>query len=151
MKVFTKFFLAGIFSMLLFLSATSSYAQYCAASGPVCSTPASSHINSVIVTGGFNNPSPCGDGTPASPGYSDFTVSVLPIDMAIGSAYTISVTEGNAQPGDVCQAWIDFNGDNDFTDVGDTITMTGNGSTGFNGTVNAVSYTHLTLPTKRIV
>jgi len=55
--------------------------------------------------------------------YTDYTH--LSTQMYIGAGYSISVINGDAYSGDQCGVWVDWNGDEDFNDVDETIVMSG--------------------------
>jgi hypothetical protein len=55
--------------------------------------------------------------------YTDYTH--LSTEMYIGAGYSISVINGDAYSGDQCGVWVDWNGDEDFNDVDETIVISG--------------------------
>jgi hypothetical protein len=87
---------------------------YCSASSSNCNYE---HISNVQV-GTINN----NTGNTCS-GYSDYTS--MSTTMVIGGSYPITVTNGTPYSDDQCGIWIDWNGDEDFYDAGETITVTG--------------------------
>ena len=68
--------------------------------------------------------------------YTDFT-SVAAADLSPGGNYTVTITQGTCRGNYTrrSNAWIDFNGDGDFTDAGEMLS-TGNGSG-----VNVINFT----------
>jgi hypothetical protein len=108
-----------ILTFLVALSIGSVYGQsYCTA-GP--SSTADSEITGVSIVGdsysisNFSNS--CG-----TPGVQDFT-STDSTDLSRGSTYSISIIMGtcNGTYSGALSAWIDFNGDGDFTDSGEQL------------------------------
>ncbi|MCE5341817.1 MAG: GEVED domain-containing protein [Planctomycetaceae bacterium] len=63
------------------------------------------------------------DNSTGSTGYADYTS--LSTSMNIGTSYPITVTNGKPYENDQCGIWIDWNHDNDFDDIGETITTAG--------------------------
>jgi hypothetical protein len=86
---------------------------YCAASA------ACDEYISGVQVGSINN-----TGTSCSGGYASYTT--METTMEIGKSYTITVTNGYPYPEDRCGIWVDWNQDFDFTDAGETITVSGN-------------------------
>jgi len=68
-------------------------------------------------------------------GYLDLTA--ISTDMEIGQSYAITVTNGPPNySGDRCTVWIDWNHNDDFTDAGEAITMSGSPGIGpYTGTI----------------
>ena len=64
--------------------------------------------------------------------YTDYTY--LSTEMYIGYDYSITVTNGDPYSGDQCGVWVDWNADEDFDDVNETIVMSGGPGT-FTGTI----------------
>ena len=54
--------------------------------------------------------------------YSDFTSQAI-ADLNTGQSYSINIMQGTCQDDydRFCNAWIDFNGDGDFTDAGEAL------------------------------
>jgi hypothetical protein len=50
--------------------------------------------------------------------------------MTIGSGSPITVTNGNGYSSDYCAIWVDWNGNGDFTDAGESVTVTGSPGVG---------------------
>ncbi len=85
--------------------------DYCDASGGC-----DEYISNVTF-GDINNSSSCDN-------YHDYTN--LSTILSAGQSYPISITNGNLNyPSDQCGIWIDWNQDQDFDDVGETITVSG--------------------------
>jgi len=59
----------------------------------------------------------------SSGGYASYTS--LWTAMTIGTGYQIAVANGFFISGDQCGIWVDWNKDQDFTDAGETLTVTG--------------------------
>ncbi len=90
---------------------------YCGASGGCSSAPGSLNIDSVEV-GDISN-----TGTGCS-GYTDYTS--MSTTMEIGQDYPITVVNGDPyDQDDQCGLWVDWNQDEDFSDAGETIALTG--------------------------
>jgi hypothetical protein len=91
-----------------------------------CSAGASvqdEYISNVTV-GSINNTTGWSSG-----GYGNYTA--LSTNMTIGVSYPISVTIGTYYSGDIVGVWVDWNKDYDFTDAGESFTMSAaNPSTG---------------------
>jgi hypothetical protein len=72
--------------------------------------------------------------------YSDFT-SQANADLNTGQSYNINIMQGTC--GDdydrFCNAWIDFNGDGDFTDAGEALS-TGNSSSPNSGFIHSFNF-----------
>ncbi|MFA7626199.1 MAG: GEVED domain-containing protein, partial [Candidatus Kapaibacterium sp.] len=62
-------------------------------------------------------------------GYSDFTQNRI-AEVKINSSYQINITAGDAGVNTFCRLWIDWNGDDDFDDVNESITLSGTPGTG---------------------
>ena len=88
---------------------------YCTANGGC-----DEYISRVQV-GSIDNSSGCD-------GYYDYTA--ISTEMQISQSYGITVTNGNPYPEDECGVWVDWNGDEDFEDAGETIAVTGNPGVG---------------------
>ncbi len=88
----------------------------CAASGGC-----TEYISGVQV-GSINN-----TGT-ACDGYKDYTH--LSTGMEIASSHPITVTNGSPRSADQCGIWVDWNRDNDFSDPGETIAVSGTSGPG---------------------
>ena len=85
--------------------------EYCDASGGC-----SEYISNVEV-GTINNSSGCDD-------YHDYTA--MSTEMELETGYPITITNGAPYQGeDRCGIWVDWNGDKDFDDVGESIAVTG--------------------------
>lgn len=84
--------------------------DYCDASGGC-----DEYISNVTF-GDINNDSDCG-------GYGDYT-SMSTI-LSPGQTYPITVTNGTPYSADQCGIWIDWNQDQDFSDAGEAITVSG--------------------------
>jgi len=85
--------------------------DYCAASGGC-----DEYISNVTF-GDINNATSCSN-------YADYTG--LSTTVSAGMSYPISITNGNTSyPSDQCGIWVDWNQDQDFTDAGETITVSG--------------------------
>jgi hypothetical protein len=96
-------------------------ATYCAASGGC-----DEYISQVDV-GTISNASGCDQ-------YADYTA--LSTDMAIGTGYDITVTNGNPYSSDYGYVWVDWNQDLDFDDPGEQVTMGTNPGMGpYTGTI----------------
>ncbi len=80
-----------------------------------------------VQVGAIDNPTSYTPG-----GYVNYTS--LSTTMSIGTAYTLTVTNGYPYAGDRCGAWGDWNQDGDFSDSGESISMV-NGPTTFNGSI----------------
>ncbi len=94
---------------------------YCDASGGC-----DEYISNVTV-GEISNSSACD-------GYADYTA--MQAFMAPGASYDISIENGNGYGYDICAVWIDWNGDYDFNDAGEEITLTVNTGYGpYEGTI----------------
>lgn len=96
--------------------------RYCAAGATTCD-----EFISRVVVGTIDNGSACTTG-----GYNNYTAQST--TMAIGVAYPITVTNGNAYSGDQCGVWVDWNNDGDFLDANETISVSG-GTSSFTGTI----------------
>lgn len=59
-------------------------------------------------------------GYTGGPTYSNYSGIIAPMGVTAGLSYTLSITGGAYSP-DVYAAWIDFNGDGDFFDVGEKL------------------------------
>ena len=99
------------------------YGQYCSASGG--SSGCYEYISRVQV-GTIDN------STSQNCGYADHTS--LSTTMEIGTGYSITVNNGDPWSGDQCGIWVDWNADEDFDDVNETIVMSGGPGT-FTGTI----------------
>lgn len=86
-------------------------AGYCPAQGGVCDE----YISNVTV-GSINNSSDCDN-------YADYTS--LSTTMDIGTGYPITVENGFPYSSDQCGIWVDWNQDEDFNDMDETITVSG--------------------------
>ena len=100
------------------------YFPYCVS---MATSTADSKIDAVSLSTMYNNTST------ACVGYSDFTNDPnLTVFLAQGSNYTLSVTTGscggNYNKG--TKAWIDYNRDGDFNDMGEYIANFGSGNSG---------------------
>ena len=67
-------------------------------------------------------------------GYYDFTGLSTEIEQGAGQA--ITVTNGAAYPGDLCDVWVDWNQNGSFADAGEVTTL-GGGPDVFTGTITA--------------
>jgi hypothetical protein len=85
---------------------------YCDANSKFCDE----YISNVQI-GDINNSSGC------SGGYADY--NNLSTEMTLGVAYPITVNNGRPYTGDQCGIWVDWNGDGDFDDPGEAITVSG--------------------------
>jgi len=95
---------------------------YCSASSASTSYE---HISRVQV-GSIDNSS-------GATAYSDYTAQST--DMNIGTGYGLTVTIGTPYASDVGGAWADWNQDEDFSDVGETITTAWSGNGPYTVTV----------------
>ncbi|MBN1338471.1 MAG: hypothetical protein JXA03_04060 [Bacteroidales bacterium] len=87
------------------------FSLYCVASGGC-----DEHISRVQL-GDIDNTSGCD-------GYRDYTN--ISTDLPLNAAYNLTVTNGvTSYPSDQCGVWVDWNRDNDFTDAGEALTVTG--------------------------
>ena len=86
---------------------------YCTGGSSVCDE----YISRVQV-GSIDWSSTCGTG-----GYQDWTAHST--SMTVGGSYGITVTNGNPYASDECGIWVDWNQDEDFSDAGETITVSG--------------------------
>ena len=81
-----------------------------------------------VTAGNLNNTSSCtttgGSGSTLSQ-YSDYTTTVAPADFYLGAPTSINVHAATCggQYNGVVGAWIDYNQDGDFTDLGETVFM----------------------------
>ena len=94
------------------------FGDYCSASGG----SSYEHINGVEV-GTISNMTGLSS-------YTDYTY--LSTEMYIGFGYSITVTNGDAYSSDQCGVWVDWNADEDFDDVNETIVMSGGSKDTFN-------------------
>jgi hypothetical protein len=77
------------------------------------------------------------DGPFVADGLTYHNYTATSTDMAIGTGYPITVTNGSYYTGDQCVVWVDWNGDLDFEDAGESFVLTdtnGDGSQ-FDGTI----------------
>ncbi|HIJ71667.1 MAG TPA: DNRLRE domain-containing protein [Planctomycetes bacterium] len=82
------------------------------------------------------------DKTSGSSGYADYTA--YSTQMQVGQGYGITVTNTNGWSTDVCGIWVDWNQDEDFTDAGETISVSGNPSVGpYTATITPPGYATL--------
>lgn len=84
-------------------------------------TQACDEYFSNVSVGSINNTSGCST-------YSDFTN--ISTNMLIGNSYPITLTNGTHYSGDAMGCWIDWNGDYDFDDPGESISITYNNGVG---------------------
>ena len=72
--------------------------------------------------------------------YSDFTSQAI-ADLNTGQSYSINIMQGTCQDDydRFCNAWIDFNGDGDFTDAGEALS-TGNSSSPNSGFIHSFNF-----------
>ena len=84
--------------------------NYCAASGGC------DEFISRVQLGTIDNASACD-------GYRDY--SDISTDFPVNSMQTVTVTNGTPYAGDQCGIWVDWNRDNDFSDAGETMTVSG--------------------------
>jgi hypothetical protein len=81
-----------------------------------------------VTAGNLNNTSSCtttgGAGSTLSQ-YSDYTTTVAPADFYVGAPTSINIHAATCggQYNGVAGAWIDYNQDGDFTDLGETVFM----------------------------
>jgi hypothetical protein len=88
--------------------------SYCTASATTCDE----YISRVQINT-INNASACTTG-----GYANYTT--LTTKVSPGFTYLMTVTNGNLNwPTDQCGIWVDWNYDGDFTDSGETMTVSG--------------------------
>ncbi len=88
----------------------------------------------------INNSSTC-SGTPS--GYTNYTSISTTIQQ--GLSYTLTVTNANIFTGDQCHAYFDWNGDGDWADAGEDITLSGGpGTFTFTGTIPSTSIVGVT-------
>jgi hypothetical protein len=78
---------------------------------------------SAVSFAGINNTSSCAQSLPT--GYTNYTHISTTVNA--GTAYTLTVTNGGQYTGALCRAFFDWNGDGDFTDAGESFTLTGSG------------------------
>ncbi|PTX60211.1 putative secreted protein (Por secretion system target) [Kordia periserrulae] len=96
------------------------YAQYCVPPGGFTAPdPSGEHISRVQLNTMDNNQ---GISAPAS-GYNDFTGSVTPTDLEVGTNYNITITKTwtGAMFNEAIAVWIDYNQDGDFVDSGESV------------------------------
>lgn len=95
-------------------------ACYCTANATICDE----YISNVTI-GSTSNPSGCTTG-----GYTNYSGSVF-FEVEAGACAQVIVENGvNLYANDQCGVWIDWNGDLDFNDPGETIPVTGSPGTG---------------------
>lgn len=92
--------------------------SYCAANGGCDGGPQDRHIENVTYDV-VDKSSTCGTGS-----YSDFTSEIG--DVAIGGAVTVTMLTSAFNQFDLATAFIDWNNDFDFDDLGETFNMAGN-------------------------
>jgi hypothetical protein len=132
------YFLKGFLTLILFFVFTffftASYGQYCPSkSRSTTNGTACGQVDIVGLNVNFKNESWL-DGCL---NYTDNT-STSAADLSAGSTYTITVQDGFCNPwsrGRKSNAWIDFNGDGDFSDPGE---MLGDGE---GSGLNAMTFT----------
>lgn len=78
------------------------------------------YISNVSI-GSINNPSGCNQ-------YADYTS--LSTNIPLNSSANITVTNGHGWSADQCGIWVDWNRDGDFSDPGETITVSGTSGSG---------------------
>ncbi|KAB8155768.1 choice-of-anchor D domain-containing protein [Kordia sp. TARA_039_SRF] len=100
----------------LLLCFSIAHAQYCASTGL---DAAGEHISRVQLNTMDNNQ---GISAPAS-GYTDFTGSVTPTDLEVGTNYNITITKTwtSTVYNEALAVWIDYNQDGDFFDAGESV------------------------------
>jgi PKD repeat protein len=95
-------------------------AAFCPAGATICD-----EYIADIALNTITNPTGCG----IAGGYSDYTA--LSTDLAQGQFYPITVTNGSLDwPTDQCGVWVDWNQDDDFDDLGETVTIINTPSVG---------------------
>jgi hypothetical protein len=100
-----------IYTVSPLITSKKSGKDYCSASGGC------DEFISNVSFGDINNPTSCTN-------YGDYTN--LSTTVSAGMTYPISITNGNTSyPSDQCGIWIDWNQDQDFSDAGETITVSG--------------------------
>jgi PKD repeat protein len=116
----STFLLSGLFLFLINLQSVN--AQYCASS----SSSSFDEVISNVTIGSLNNTSVCGTVAPG-PGsvvnqYSNFTTLAAP-SLTVGVTYpaSVSVNTCNGYYGTYVTTYIDWNGDQDFLDAGETV------------------------------
>ena len=105
--------------VLLVASITGFAQSYCATVGP--SSPADTEIRDVYLLGdnyGISNPTTC----PSVIGLRDFT-QIDSADVSLGTSYSLEALMSTCGGvfGSFARAWIDYNGDGDFDDVGEEL------------------------------
>jgi len=88
-----------------------SFSSYCYASGGC------DEYISRVQAGTINNNTSC-------IGYGDYTLSHS-ANMPVNGLLPVTITNGNPYPSDQCGIWVDWNRDGDFSDAGESITVTG--------------------------
>jgi hypothetical protein len=96
---------------------------YCSASQALGSCGNEDEYIAAVSFAGINNTSSCAQSLPA--GYTNYTN--LSAAVNTGASYTLTVTNGGQYTGALCRAFFDWNGDGDFTDAGESFTLTGSG------------------------
>jgi hypothetical protein len=114
---------------------------YCAAGSLACNIATNEYISNVTI-GTISNPSSAGAGC-----YTDYTLQSTNIQKLAGLLLT--VTNGNPQAGDQCTVWADWNGNGDFTDPGEQLTLNG-GPTTFSRVVRPPAGSNLGFTRMRI-
>jgi hypothetical protein len=89
-------------------------AAYCPAGSSQCEE----YISDVHAGTIHNTSTDCSPG-----GYADYTA--MTTEMEVGKSYQITVSNGDAYTDDQCGIWIDWNQDEDFNDVDETISVSG--------------------------
>jgi hypothetical protein len=100
-------------------SDNTAFGQYCSAGSGTCDE----YISNVVCGSINNNSGACTAG-----GYANYTAQSTTIQ--IGNSQTITVTNGYPYSSDQCGIWVDWNNDLDFSDIGETMTVSGNPGNG---------------------
>ncbi|MFT6814403.1 MAG: hypothetical protein ACJAZ3_000290 [Sphingobacteriales bacterium] len=108
---------------------------YCKAAGAgSCADANTNFINEVTIAGGITNPSDCGEGG-GPDGYQDHTKKHTAV-MERSVGYALAMKKNNTTANYLASAFIDWNQNGSFGDIGEEVTLTPNSNTdGFDGTV----------------
>src|SRR5205823_1077480 len=97
---------------------------YCTASQSTGSCATGDEFISNVLFNTINNSSTCAQSLPS--GYSNYTSISTTIQQ--GQTYNFTFTNGGPFIGDLGHVFFDWNGDGDWIDAGEDITLTGTGS-----------------------
>ncbi|MBL4651387.1 MAG: PKD domain-containing protein [Flavobacteriales bacterium] len=127
----------AILTILVNIVTISLMAQYCQSNAVDCDDSKCNNVQLIGTSQDINN-NTVANGCET---YSDHT-SLTPADLTVGQSYTINITQGtcNGDYDRLCNAWIDYNNDGDFTDAGEALSS-GNSSSPDPNYVHSFSFT----------